>query len=44
MITQLTPAQRKALLARLPAGWRPGQPLPAGTPDLLALIQIIQRG
>ena len=41
LLAKLTPDQRKALLARLPPGWRPGQPLPPGTPDLATLIRQI---
>lgn len=43
-IAKLAPAQRKQLLAMLPPGWRPGQPLPPGTPDLLTLVRQLTGG
>ena len=38
-IRALTAAQRAQLLALLPPGWRPGQPLPPHIPDVATLLQ-----
>ena len=39
LLTALDRATRLRLLSRLPKGWRPGNPLPEGTPDLAALLK-----
>lgn len=42
MIAKLDRAARARLLAFLPPGWRPGQPLPDGLPDLATLLMRAQ--
>ena len=44
LITALTPQARAALLALLPPGWRPGQPLPPHLPDLRTLLARVGGG